>query len=108
MRRSHTSEGDTQAAVNLTPMLDMAFILLIFFIVTASFTREQGLPLERPSAASAVALDKAPVIVSIDRRGASQVDDRPVQAPAPFALEDVDKSTIIIEANSGRRGGSVR
>ena len=52
MRRSHTSESDGQAGVNLTPMLDMAFILLIFFIVTASFTREQGLPLERPSAAT--------------------------------------------------------
>ena len=82
MRRSHASEEDGQAGVNLTPMLDMAFILLIFFIVTASFTREQGLPLERPSAASAEPLDKAPVVVSLGRDGASRVGDRPV----PMAL----------------------
>ena len=52
MRRHH-STADEEAGIDLTPMLDIVFIMLIFFIVTSSFIKESGISVERPSAASA-------------------------------------------------------
>lgn len=48
MRRSRKKFGDDDAAVDMTPMLDIVFIMLIFFIVTATFLNETGLDFTRP------------------------------------------------------------
>ncbi len=48
MRRRRSGRLDDEAEVDLTPMLDVVFIMLIFFIVTASFVKEVGLDLSRP------------------------------------------------------------
>lgn len=53
MRRRRSAEVEDEE-VNLTPMLDVVFIMLIFFIVTASFVKESGIDINRPSAATAV------------------------------------------------------
>jgi len=47
MRKRHRPEDETE--INITPMLDIVFIMLIFFIVTTSFVREKGLDISRPS-----------------------------------------------------------
>ena len=47
MRRKH--HADDEAEINITPMLDIVFIMLIFFIVTTSFIKEKGLEVSRPS-----------------------------------------------------------
>ena len=47
MRHSHTEQETTAANVNPTPLIDMVFILLIFFLVTASFTKESGIDVDR-------------------------------------------------------------
>jgi biopolymer transport protein ExbD len=68
MRRKFKSEAD-EADVDMTPMLDIVFIMLIFFIVTTSFTKEKGIEINRPSAnQSSVPEDKAPenVLITID------------------------------------------
>ena len=49
MRKSRIQEGDNSGDVDMTPMLDIVFILLIFFIVTTSFVREEGLEIGRAS-----------------------------------------------------------
>ena len=54
MRRFISTTEEPAAAVNLTPMLDVVFIMLIFFIVTAVFVREQGLPVNPPDPANSV------------------------------------------------------
>ncbi|HBT55745.1 MAG TPA: biopolymer transporter ExbD, partial [Pseudomonas sp.] len=51
MRRHHAGSED-EAGIDLTPMLDIVFIMLIFFIVTSSFVREAGIDVLRPSADS--------------------------------------------------------
>lgn len=48
MTRRHTSSAPEEAEVNITPLLDIVFILLIFFIVTATFIREKGIGLNTP------------------------------------------------------------
>ena len=48
MRRRYSSEGAEEESINLTPMLDVVFIMLIFFIVTATFVKEVGLDVNQP------------------------------------------------------------
>ena len=64
-RRRHL---DDEAEINITPMLDIVFIMLIFFIVTTSFVKEKGLELSRPSNSppQELAQDKGPIVVRID------------------------------------------
>ncbi len=65
MRRRRCDEEE-ESPLDLTPMLDVVFILLIFFIVTASFVRESGVPLLRPQATSAESAEQARILVGID------------------------------------------
>lgn len=50
MARKKFHEQSNESDVDMTPMLDIVFILLIFFIVTTSFVREEGLEINRPKA----------------------------------------------------------
>ena len=56
---------EEEAEINLTPMLDVVFIMLIFFIVTASFVKESGLDVNRPDAPTAVKKENANILVAI-------------------------------------------
>ena len=66
MRRRHRAEDE--AEINITPMLDIVFIMLIFFIVTTSFVKEKGLEVSRPSNSppKQVEQKKGPIVVKID------------------------------------------
>jgi len=59
-------DEDSGDAINLTPLIDMVFILLIFFLVTTSFIREAAVSIKRPQAATAVNESNAGLIVTID------------------------------------------
>jgi len=63
-RRTDGGEDSTDA-INMTPLIDMMFILLIFFVVTTSFIRESAVTVQRPKAATAVPQQNAAVIVTI-------------------------------------------
>jgi len=67
MRRSllDNRSSEEEEGINLTPMLDVVFIMLIFFIVTASFVKEAGVEISRPTAATAVNKKNANIIVAI-------------------------------------------
>ena len=62
----------------MAPLIDMVFILLIFFMVTTVFTRETGVEVNRPQASTAQALDSKSVMVGIDANGHVFVDERRV------------------------------
>ncbi len=66
MRRRH--HADEEAEINITPMLDIVFIMLIFFIVTTSFVKEKGLEVSRPSNTPPKQTEqkKGPIVVKID------------------------------------------
>lgn len=78
-RLSSDNNGDT-GEINLTPMLDVVFIMLIFFIVTTSFIRESGVEIERPESSAATAQPDAQVMVALTAEGAVWVDGQPVDA----------------------------
>ncbi|MHC8441528.1 MAG: ExbD/TolR family protein [Candidatus Eutrophobiaceae bacterium] len=77
MRRSKISEAD-EGAVDLTPMLDVVFIMLIFFIVTATFVKETGVEVNRPDAKTANQQDNATVLVAISADNSIWIDKRRV------------------------------
>ena len=70
MRRRRLQDQD-ETELNLTPMLDVVFIMLIFFIVTASFVKEAGIDVSRPDAATAERKERGNILVAkgLSRRG---------------------------------------
>lgn len=77
-RRRSLESGDDSSEVNLTPMLDVVFIMLIFFIVTTSFVKESGVEIERPEASAATPRPDTQVLVALTSEGAVWVDGDPV------------------------------
>jgi biopolymer transport protein ExbD len=69
-----------EAAVDMAPLIDMVFILLIFFMVTTTFVKDAQVDLQRPSAASAQAASTKAIRVTLDQRGDIYVEGRPVRA----------------------------
>jgi len=76
MRRSTRHIISSPPVVNLTPMIDMVFILLIFFVVTSSFVKEAGIEVTRPSAETAVRQERASILVAVTKTGEIWIDKR--------------------------------
>ena len=74
--------------INLSPLLDMVFILLIFFIVTTTFTRETGVEVKKPTAKSAEIIKNRVVKVAITREGTIHIFEKQVN---PKELETILK-----------------
>lgn len=77
MRRRYRETLD-DASLDMTPMLDIVFILLIFFIVTTSFVKETGIEINPPIAATAERQERASILVAIDADNAIWIDKRPI------------------------------
>lgn len=73
------SEGDGEIEVNITPMLDIVFIMLIFFIVTTSFVKETGIDPRKPIAETAEAKPRGNILIGVDLDGRIWVNNRQVQ-----------------------------
>jgi biopolymer transport protein ExbD len=83
MRRKSNRLTDEQAAdIDMTPMLDIVFIMLIFFIVTTSFVKESGIDVNRPTAQTATRKEQGNIIVAIKANGDVWIDKRLVDIRA--------------------------
>jgi biopolymer transport protein ExbD len=80
--RGNRMRESAQSEVNMTPMLDVVFIMLIFFIVTASFVKEAGVDVIRPPATTAEAKDKGNILIAITENGQIWIDRRQVDPRA--------------------------
>jgi len=104
MRKRRRISGDEESEVNLTPMLDVVFIMLIFFIVTASFVKESGIDISRPGAATATKKERGNILVAItskntiwvDRR---QVDPRALRANIERLRAENPQGAVVIQAD---------
>ncbi len=107
MRQSELSMGhaDEGEEINLTPMLDVVFIMLIFFIVTASFIKEAGIDVNRPDApvteskpedANILIVIRANDEIWIDRR---VIDRRAVRANIERLHAENPRGSVVIQAN---------
>jgi biopolymer transport protein ExbD len=104
MRRKH--HADDEAEINITPMLDIVFIMLIFFIVTTSFVKEKGLEVSRPSNSppQEIKKNKGPIVVKIDGNGniilkGRMLERKAVQANLEREKAEKPDSPLIIAAH---------
>lgn len=81
-RRINKKQNEEEAEINLTPMLDIVFIMLIFFIVTTSFVKESGIDVNRPSAQTGERKEQGNIIVAIKPDGEVWIDKRVVDMRA--------------------------
>lgn len=98
------AEEETQ--VDLTPMLDMVFILLIFFIVSTSFVKEAGIEVSRPSAKTAQTQENAHILIAITSNGdvwiqQRQVDLRAVRSNVERLRAESPEGGVVIQADKG-------
>ena len=110
-RKKHTS-GDDEAQVDMTPMLDIVFIMLIFFIVTTSFVKEKGLDVNRPENKNASNQPSKSLSIRIDETGTivmngSEVDIRRVIANIQTYLAENPTDTAAIQAHENTEHGVV-
>lgn len=78
MRRmmARATADEDESAIDITPMLDVVFIMLIFFIVTATFVKEAGIDVNRPDAATAIKQEKANILIAITENNEIWIDRR--------------------------------
>jgi biopolymer transport protein ExbD len=77
-----TATEEEENEINITPMLDVVFIMLIFFIVTASFVKEAGIDVDRPDAQTAVRQERANILIAISENNEIWIDQRMVDPRA--------------------------
>ena len=82
MRRISHAAAEEESQVDLTPLIDVVFIMLIFFIVTASFIKETGIDVNKPDAPTAEVKKKANILIAIDANNNIWIDRRKVDIRA--------------------------
>jgi biopolymer transport protein ExbD len=114
MKRKKHGSSDDEAAIDMTPMLDIVFIMLIFFIVTTSFVKEKGLEVSRPKDSKtppppsivkslSIRVEEDGTIVVNGR----QVDIRRVEASIQSFLAENNQDTAAVQAHPKSKHGDV-
>ena len=105
-RRYGKDNGTTE--INVAPLVDMVFILLIFFLVTTSFVKETGLTVEKPSAATAEELEQESILIGISANGEIHMGRKKIELVAVRALvreeliSKADKPVVIVADGQSR------
>jgi len=111
MRRHHYQQDD-ETGIDLTPMLDVVFIMLIFFIVTSTFIKEAGVEVQRPQAQTASPQDKGNILIAITADGQvwmdkKAVDIRSVRAHVERMRVEQPDGAVVVQADQDARTGLV-
>lgn len=101
----------TSVELNMAPLIDMVFILLIFFLVTTSFVKETGIEVNRPTAATAIQREKTTLLVGIDSENRvffdhREIDIRAVRANIERALAENPESGVVVVADTASDTGT--
>ena len=104
MSRQKMMQEEEENEINLTPMLDVVFIMLIFFIVTASFIKEAGIDVDRPYAPTADSQDDAAILIAISANDEIWIDRRETDPNAVRGMierlhAENPKGSVVIQAD---------
>jgi biopolymer transport protein ExbD len=107
-RRSTFQREDNDEDVNVTPLLDIVFIMLIFFIVTSTFVKEPGIDVLRPEAVSATDRKAASIIVAISADdeiwiNGDQVELSEVKTIVAQLRVENPKGTAVVQADAASK-----
>ncbi len=112
MARRHAT-ADEETEINITPMLDIVFIMLIFFIVTTSFIKDPGLEVNRPEAETAISKQLGNILIAISDTGQIWMDKKRVELPGVRGeverarLESPESSVIVIADKDAPTGAVI-
>jgi len=104
--------GSRTTDINIAPLIDLVFLLLIFFLVTTSFVKETGIDVNRPIASTAMPKEKGNILIGVDSDGrvfleGRQIDIRSVQAHIERCLAENPEGSIVIVADKNSHTGIV-
>jgi len=104
--------GSRTTDINISPLIDLVFLLLIFFLVTTSFVKETGIDVNRPTASTAMPKEKGNILIGVDSDGrvfleGRQIDIRSVQAHIERCLAENPEGSIVIVADKNSHTGIV-
>ena len=96
----------------MAPLIDMVFLLLIFFMVTTSFVKESGIDVQRPTASTAALKEKGNILIGVDANGRvflerKQIDVRSVRAHIERCLAENPEGAVVIVADKASQTGVV-
>ena len=108
--RKRRGGTENESEVDMTPMLDVVFIMLIFFIVTASFVKEAGIDVNRPDAQTAEKKEQGNILVAISSSGQiwidkRQVDPRALRANIERLKAENPQGAVVIQADKESKNG---
>ncbi len=100
--RSSTEENSSE--IDLTPMLDVVFIMLIFFIVTASFIKEAGIEVNRPEASTQTKVENVNILIAVNATNeiymdGRRIDRRSVRSVIERMHAENPKGAVVIQAD---------
>jgi biopolymer transport protein ExbD len=112
MRLGSRRKNQEEAQIDMTSMLDIVFIMLIFFIVTSSFVSESGIEVNRPQASHSVSQEDASIFVAITADNDIYIDKRVidkerVQATIEHLLTEQPMASVVIQADEFAFNGVV-
>ena len=105
MRSMNRAAAEEEALIDLTPMLDVVFIMLIFFIVTASFIKEAGIEVNRPEASTSEPKENVNILVAINANNEiwmdkRRIDVRAVRANIERLHAENPKGAVVVQADN--------
>lgn len=107
--RQMTSDEGNEAGIDISPLMDCVFILLIFFIVTTTFVEETGVEVDKPQAASAVQLEKTSILIALTNKGEVVYGGREIglSGVRPLVKRMLQKEDVpvIIQADTAAKSG---
>jgi biopolymer transport protein ExbD len=105
-------DNDGETGIDMSPLIDCVFILLIFFIVTTVFVEETRVQVNRPEASQAVSLDKNSILIAVtaDNKvfyGGRSIGVKGVQAVVKPLVAENEEITCIVQGDEAARHGVV-
>lgn len=110
--RSTLRGNSSEVNLNMGPLIDMVFLLLIFFVVTTSFVKETGIDVQRSTAATAEVKERGNIMLGVNIEGqvyyeGKRIDVRSVRAHLERALAEDPESGVVIVADKDSHTGVV-
>ena len=107
-----TLRGGDKVDINMGPLIDMVFLLLIFFVVTTSFVKEAGIDVQRSTAATAEVKDRGNIMVGLTSEGhayfeGKRVDVRSLRGLIERSLAEDPESGVVVVADKRSETGDV-
>lgn len=107
--RDLAADDNSDTGIDMSPLIDCVFILLIFFIVTTTFVEETGVEVDKPQAASSVRLEKTSILIALTDKGEVVYGGREIGVsgvqPLVKRMLQKEEVPVIIQADTAAQSG---